>query len=804
MSNEFMYESMETKASSKAIEKAVLLRKNLRDEKNTIPLLIKNQFNFKGRKSPEIGRVIIETLTGSDEIVVDPFVGSGSYMLSAAKSKREFFGSELDNYTFDVVSTYYHRANIVKLDSFFTQVKEACFEKVRDLYETRCCNHINYIKKMHYDPEEKNYYNPKNHRDIKNGKNVILMYKCPVCGETSKQFDVFDEDNLNRINQINVKGFPSHQLIENSRINITKQTGADKYDRNFSIRNKLALIYIQEEITKLPNCHEKNLLQHFLVSSLTLSRIAQYGSGSEYIYQVMREQAQEMNVWYLFEDKYKKYKKFYNEYVQNNVNWLENDCTFVESDYKTFLELTFTDKKANLIITDPPYYDQVAYLERNQLYRDWMAEFVDKDKFKLTETILSKEVVVSNAPTRKEMNYERHLSDINQMFKAFSNALNVDGFLVLAVNLGQKKYFDLLTEYILKSRKNGFEYIMRIDKEINDPTLRKQAAFKSTLSKEMYLVFSKLPEDKAYWFIENRNIEFEIKKFVYNRIQSSSTPLSLEKLILDVEDKVLGDGSNTNLLQQKKIAERIRSIFKVDFKNHVYLDENKLYVDLEDSKSLFIKLYDMIPLMVNKLFEKQSIFTLEDIYFEISDKLCNGDPSLLEKILDSSSKESDINSLILNYCDETKKGYVRKSSPKNKSGEALVDLRQIDPYDMEDLVKRLLLNEGYNNVTRMGGAGDRGVDIIAEKFNIKSNKIEKYIFQVKRWISNVGSEPIQRLYSVKMTDGYDYGVCVTTSDFTQAGKAEAKITDIEMINGANLLELLEKHFPGKYYISKVL
>ncbi|MEK5391469.1 restriction endonuclease [Margalitia sp. FSL K6-0131] len=803
MTNEFLYESMETKASPEIIEKAIQLRRNLRDVKNTVPVLLKNQFNFKGRKSPEIGSIIIETLTTDDAIVSDPFVGSGTYMLSAANSKRSFFGCELDNYTFDIVYTYYHQANIKKLDKLFDEIKNKCFEQVRTLYETRCCGHVNYIKKLHFDPETKNYSNPKPHRDIKDGKNIILLYKCPECGGVTKQFDVFDEEKLGTINQNKPEQFPKHTLIENSRINITRKTGADKYDTNFSVRNQKALLMIQDAINSLPDSHEKNLLQHFLVSSLTLARIAQYGSGSEYIYQVMREQAQDMNVWYLFEEKYQKYKRFYKTFVSNKLVWFENSCNFVQQDYQEFLRSTFSEKKADLILTDPPYHDQVAYLERNQLYRDWLRHFVDEQKFSLKDTLLEKEVVVSNAPTRKEKDYEHHISDIDQMFNAFQNALKENGFLVLAVNLGQKKYFDLLSQYILKARKHGFEYIIRIDKENNDPTLRKQAAYKSTLSKEMYLVFNKLPESKKYWFIENKNIEYEIKKFVYNKIQNSPNPLSISTLVIQVEDEVLRARTGNNSLQQKKISSIIRDAFRLDHRHHVYLDEDKLYVDLEDSEALFIKLYDLIPVIVKKLLDKQGFFTLEDIYFDISDKLCNGDPGLLEKILNSTSKEKDIENLLLNYCDENHMGYVRKSVPENDSGERLIDLRQIDPYEMEELVKRLLVAEGYKNVTRLGGAGDRGVDLIAEKYNIKKNIEERVIFQVKRWISNVGSEPIQRLNSVKITDGYHHGICITTSDFTQAGKEEANLTNIEMINGSALIKLLNKHFPNRYYIRAI-
>ena len=71
----------------------------------------------------------------------------------------------------------------------------------------------------------------------------------------------------------------------------------------------------------------------------------------------------------------------------------------------------------------------------------------------------------------------------------------------------------------------------------------------------------------------------------------------------------------------------------------------------------------------------------------------------------------------------------------------------------------------YENVIKMGGAGDLGVDIIASKR--RRDRLLHYIFQCKRWASNVGSDPIQRLYAERIRRGLDYAVCVTTSGYTK-------------------------------------
>ena len=114
--------------------------------------------------------------------------------------------------------------------------------------------------------------------------------------------------------KLDTKRFPGHNLIENSRINITKSTGAHKYDKNYTNRAKFALLILQDSINKLPECIERDILEHCLVSALALSRISQYGSGTEYLYHVMRFQAQEKNVWNIFADKCNNFMKFKEKY----------------------------------------------------------------------------------------------------------------------------------------------------------------------------------------------------------------------------------------------------------------------------------------------------------------------------------------------------------------------------------------------------------------------------------------------------------------------------------------------------------
>ena len=120
-----------------------------------------------------------------------------------------------------------------------------------------------------------------------------------------KQFDENDYKKLEETEKLDTSEFPNDKYIENSRINITSSTGADYYGRIFTNRNKKALLIIQNGINKLEKCMERDVLEHALVSSLSLSRVAMYGSSTDILYHVVPYGAQDMNVWELFESKVK-------------------------------------------------------------------------------------------------------------------------------------------------------------------------------------------------------------------------------------------------------------------------------------------------------------------------------------------------------------------------------------------------------------------------------------------------------------------------------------------------------------------
>lgn len=769
----------------------------IEDVPNTVPNEMRTTFNFKGRKSPDIAEKVIGSVCDSDDIIYDPFMGSGSFVYAAMGKVKKIYATELDNYTFNAVAVLMNRVDMLKLEELFNIVKSNVYEEIMALYETSCCGCKNYINKVLFDPEEgkEGYFKPSGNREIVDGKNIKLVEKCPICGEKAKKFDEGDYKKLISLDKVNVDRFPRSQYIVNSRINITSSTGADKYDRIFTQRNKIALLILQDAINELEPSEERDVLEQVLVASISLARIAMYGSSTDILYHVVGHGAQDMNVWLLFEDKFKSFCKFKASYNKKQIGTTDSEVIITNKDYASYIDEN-PDLKVDVIYTDFPYTDQVPYLERNQLYRVWLEKFYDS-KYALTEDMLEQEIVQTNAESRiTKRDIENYYKDIDNMFAHFSQVLNDDGLVFFTMKLGKAKYFKTYIEIVNLARKNGFEYAYQVGVEKKDPTMRKQSAFTNTFMNEMIVVFYKLPECDRYWYIGNENYEFLLVKKVYSYLIRTKEYVTLTSAVTlvcnDLKSKYSYIASEQDILRIKTL---LKQYFKVDT-GCIQIDNNQLYLDIEDTTDLYTKLYDLMPIFIRQLLNSKGKFVLEDVYLELVNSLCDGNPKTIAQILEDESHQRDIENLIANYCQKDGQYYIERKDI-SKPNEDAIDISTLSGTDFEILVQSLLKEEGYENVIKMGGAGDLGVDIIASKR--QQDRLLHYIFQCKRWASNVGSDPIQRLYAERMRRGLDYAVCVTTSGYTKDGKKVAMDLEVEIVDGKQLMQRLNRYFPGEYY-----
>ena len=123
-----------------------------------------------------------------------------------------------------------------------------------------------------------------------------------------------------------------------------------------------------------------------------------------------------------------------------------------------------------------------------------------------------------------------------------------------------------------------------------------------------------------------------------------------------------------------------------------------------------------------------------------------------------------------------------------------VNLAAIDWQDFENLIREIFAEEFNSNggeVKITQASRDGGVDAIA--FDPDPIRGGKIIIQAKRYTNVVGVSAVRDLYGTVMNEGATKGILVTTSNYGNDAYEFAKGKPLTLMNGANLLFLLEKH-----------
>ncbi|MBM4167126.1 MAG: restriction endonuclease [Ignavibacteria bacterium] len=122
------------------------------------------------------------------------------------------------------------------------------------------------------------------------------------------------------------------------------------------------------------------------------------------------------------------------------------------------------------------------------------------------------------------------------------------------------------------------------------------------------------------------------------------------------------------------------------------------------------------------------------------------------------------------------------------------NLAAMDWEDFEHLIRELFEKEfkqtgGEVKVTQ--ASRDGGVDAVA--FDPDPIRGGKIVIQAKRYTNTVGVSAVRDLFGTVMNEGATKGILVATSDYGPDAYEFAKGKPLTLLNGGNLLNLLEKH-----------
>lgn len=96
----------------------------------------------------------------------------------------------------------------------------------------------------------------------------------------------------------------------------------------------------------------------------------------------------------------------------------------------------------------------------------------------------------------------------------------------------------------------------------------------------------------------------------------------------------------------------------------------------------------------------------------------------------------------------------------------------MEGHDFEKFCADLLRRNGFDEVRVTPASGDQGVDILAQKDDIR------YAIQCKNYNSKLGNTPVQEIYAGKTFYHCHVGVVMTNSTFTQGAIDLAEATNV--------------------------
>lgn len=125
-------------------------------------------------------------------------------------------------------------------------------------------------------------------------------------------------------------------------------------------------------------------------------------------------------------------------------------------------------------------------------------------------------------------------------------------------------------------------------------------------------------------------------------------------------------------------------------------------------------------------------------------------------------------------------------SEEDSEESAIDNLDNLTGGNFEKACARLLLRNGYGDISLTKTTGDQGIDIVAYKDGIK------YGIQCKCYSSDVGNDAVQEVSAGKVFYGCNLGIVMTNRHFTQGAIQLAKATNVILWDRDVLMSMLSR------------
>lgn len=435
--------------------------------------------NYMARKPYNVVSEIIKRFCPENGFVYDPMFGSGTTIIEASKLGRKAIGTDINVLAYKLCKTSLSRWDLDQvekdIDSFCEEIRYAC----SPVYMFVEDGEKRILERCHFDRQDEvlvptMYW----YKLQKNGK-LTGRKKTVASSKFILQYNSFEKEDKHYI--------VDQTLIHNSRIAIKPNATVYSY---FCNRNLVAIDRIIGILHSHKNSYCYDILELLVSSAINLIKLSDKKASSQMPYWLPKKDATSRNAVMIIEQKAEAFKE--------GLRYLGNRCKEFIGEGGIVLEnipaqnisvVQLPNESIDLVLTDPPYTDQVPYLEYNQLWYKIMGwkGFTDES--------LKAELVVSDAPSRKKDSEDfNHI--FNEILSRVSHALKTNGYFVMFYHsFDLKSWSDILKIM----QEHGMTYCGQIPSAAPRKSFKAVMTPKGTLDGNYIVVFqkksiNKLPE----------------------------------------------------------------------------------------------------------------------------------------------------------------------------------------------------------------------------------------------------------------------------------------------------------------------
>lgn len=462
---------------------------------------------YWGRKAHNVISDYIKYFSKNDDIVLDPFMGSGVTIIESLKLNRKAIGIDINPMSLFIVENTINKVNLNKFKKTYLKIYQNTFYLYNHLYFTSCpiCEKQSIIETTVWE----------------NNELLRIRGKCEehnlfIKDATTEDLDVykkctFEKEKLLKENKIK---FPTDEIMK-----YVKRSGRERINELFNDRALLILSFLLKEINKVDEVNIKNLLLFCFTSMLSnVSKMlpgdlkkCTYKSGWVISKFWTPQIHTERNIFKCLDLRFKAIINGKKE-VENINPKLANLILGDSSKLKNI-----PDESIGYIFTDPPYGESIAYLALSQFWNSWIANDVDY----INEIIID--------PYRKK-DYKDYENRMNSVFRELYRVLKYNKYLSFSFHNRDLNVWRAILNSCLD---NGFvlESVVLQEQAVTSGT--QGINKKNTLTGDFIYNFRKIQQSDNTIVSVKNPVEF-IKNQIYEFITNNdgATPTELYEFLI--------------------------------------------------------------------------------------------------------------------------------------------------------------------------------------------------------------------------------------------------------------------------------